>query len=238
LAKACAAQPAGNKGRKAMKKIFGLTVLFLIAQCGCNSAYNQTTEPKDKNETASKSNSENNKTESNISKESAAKNAEKYRNDPQSFSWIYGMALTNVVYGNEFGNSQGHPELGYKRETVPPANPEKLRTFKEVKASTIENFIERNRTTERLRSSYDVKYIIQVVDGNDSYEKLLARFDQKVFGVVGLSKAGFSEDFTQSLIYVEFYGHDKLLQRKYLMTTWDISGVGAHEVASKWFSAE
>jgi hypothetical protein len=217
-----------------MKKIFGLMVLFLIAQCSCVSTSNQTAELKDKVETTSKSISE-----SNNSKESADKFAEKYRNDPQNFSWmVYGTALTIVAYGNEFGNSDGYSELGYKRETIKPVNTEKLKTFEGLKTSTIESFIERNRTTEKLRSSYDVKYVIQVVEGNDSNEKLLARFKQKVLGVVGLSKAGFSEDFTQSLTYVEFYGNDKLLQRKYLLETWDIYEAGASVKATKWFSAE
>jgi len=54
--------------------------------------------------------------------------------------------------------------------------------------------------------------------------------------IVGISRVGFNEDFTQSLIWIEFYGMDKKLKRRYLLITWDPVQQNVNE--TKWFSAE
>ena len=95
----------------------------------------------------------------------------------------------------------------------------------------------RMTSPEKLHDDYDVKHGLQVVDKKSSNEKLLVSLNQThkdIKYLVGLSRLGFNEDFTQSLTYVEFYGMDKLLQRKYVLISWE----GSMVKETKWFSAE
>lgn len=225
-----------------MKKMFGLIFFFLFIQCSCNSNPSQKTEPQNNDsKNAPKTNATNNKTENSNSADGLKRPLESYPVNLQMFcDMIYGSVLENIVFKDVFGKIKPTETLAVRRETIPHENIEKLRNLPEIDPALIDKLIERNTTTEKLRDGYDVKHSIKVVDTNSTNENLLVSLNQKekdVKYLLGLSKSGFNKDFTQSLTYVEFYNLNKVLQKKYILITWDYSQ-GSMIQDTKWISAE
>ena len=226
---------------------------FLFIQCSCNSNSNQKTEPQNSNQKTEAQNNDsknppkadatNNQTEnSNSTEEQLKRPLETYPDNLQMFcDMVYESVLEHITYKEVFGKIKPTETLALKRETIAHQNIEKLRSFPELDPAIIDKLIERNTTNEKLRDDYEVKHFIKVVDANSTNEILLVSLNQKekdVKYLLGLSKSGFNKDFTQSLTYVEFYNLNKVLQKKYILITWDYSQGGSVIQDTKWFPAE
>jgi hypothetical protein len=225
-----------------MKKSFGLMFFFLLAHCSCNSITSQKPEQQNNNSTELVETESTNKKDENSKVEERLKRP--FENSLVSLGrfcdGVYGATLESLIYQKVFGNIEPMETIALKRVTIFPQNVEKLRSYSEINPLTIDKFIENNKTTEKLRKDgYDVLHSIQVVDKKFSDETLLITLNRKskdIKYLAGLSRIGYNEDFTQSLTYVEFYNLNKILQKKYVLITWN--SVQNEIKDTKWFSAE
>jgi len=225
-----------------MQKLLGLMFLVVLTQFSCTTSSSQRPEPpNNKPPETSKINSENSRPENNnMSKPKGA--AEKFDDNPEPYvDMVYSSDLTSIAYGKEFGPIGTGDTLAYKRETILPQNIEKLRSFTEINPAAIDKLIERNKTTEKLKGDYDVKHSIFRVDKKSSDANLLPLLNRErkdIKCLIGFSRIGYNEDFTQSLTYVEYYDLTKTLRKKYILINWDYSQGGSMVKDTKWFPAE
>lgn len=162
---------------------------------------------------------------------------------------VYGQVLESVAYGkyeyNKSTFSFDHTDwfdkratgnwLAVRRRTISPENLDEVKSFSDLPEDLINDFIEKNKTQERLNDDYDVKFALGVNDFKGAMQSFFKEQDRKwnmrdkswaLRAVVGLSRVGFTISHKQSLVYVEFYNPVSGLQKKYCLTTWKREGIG------------
>ncbi len=207
--------------------LFIFTIFLLLFQLSCDLSSGQTTRQKTNLIIETSSN------------KVISDNSQKNDRDDDSVMF-YGAIIETICYQSDFHKFSG-TTVGFKRETIKSENVEILKSITEINPATIDNFIQRNAITKKLIDGYGVKYDLQAIDKEDSYENLLEFAHKKnlrIKSIIGLSRIGFSQDKTQSLAYFEFYGSDRNLKKNYILITWDYSQGGSMVKDVKWFSAE
>jgi len=171
---------------------------------------------------------------------------------------VYGQVLESIAYGgdkyNESTTSFDHTDwfdpratgnwMAVRRQTISPENLDEVKSFSELPKDLINDFIEKNKTKERLNDDYDVKFALGVTNFKGTTESFFKEQDRKwkmrdklwtLKAVVGLSRVGFTQSHKQSLVYVEFYNPVTGLQKKYCLTTWKREGIGIMDEDVKFF---
>ena len=153
---------------------------------------------------------------------------------------VYAVLLEDFGYNtNESGNW-----MIVRKETIAPNDLEEVKYLPDLSPAVVGDFIENNETKEKLHDDYDVKFGLKIIEIKGSLESIFKTEDAKgrkdeplitLKAIVGLSRVGFNEDNTQSLVYVEYYRPEKGTQKKYCLITWKREGLGIMRESIKWF---
>lgn len=158
---------------------------------------------------------------------------------------VYSNVLTSVVYGVDtpdskdvFDSISGYEWLTIRKETVAPENLDEIKSLPNLSEDLINDFIEKNKSKEKLEDGYEVKIRHNVIFQNDSLESFFSRQKKNhphLKAIIGLSGIGFNSNRTQSLTYVEYFNPEKQLQKKYCLITWKRDGIRITNENIEWF---
>ena len=119
-----------------------------------------------------------------------------------------------------------------------PENLDEIRALSDLSKDLVDDFIEKNKSKEKLGNGYDVKISYDVAVQNNSLEslfKIKKKKQPRLKAIIGLSKVGFNFDKTQSLVYVEYFNLEKQLLKKYCLISWKREGNSLRDEDIKWF---
>ncbi|MBS1795277.1 MAG: hypothetical protein JSS81_15580 [Acidobacteria bacterium] len=93
-------------------------------------------------------------------------------------------------------------------QTIAPPDSDALSALTDVDRETIDDFIEKNKTSNKLTGYFDVYAKVELFEVRDSVEAALQNIKirfPKSAGLIRLSAIGTNGDRSQTLIYVEIY---------------------------------
>jgi hypothetical protein len=162
--------------------------------------------------------------------------------------------LTNVVYDQKSADSGitfgviGGNYLSVMNETIVPQNFDELKNLPDLTNDLINDFIEKNKSKEKILATGDINFAIDIVNRKGSMDSIFKWKESvlksekksvwKLKGVVALSRTGFDANHTHTLTYVEFYNAATQLQKKYCLISWKCDGETVRDKDVKWFEAK
>lgn len=99
-----------------------------------------------------------------------------------------------------------------------------LNDLTNVSQETINNFIEKNKTSKKIKKHFDVYAKIDLIKVSDSIDvtlKLIKEKYPKSEGIILLSKIGTNNDSSQTLIYMEHYDLSGDINKQFCITSED-----------------
>jgi pimeloyl-ACP methyl ester carboxylesterase len=162
-----------------------------------------------------------------------------YQNAPATDDIVYGAVLEAMAYDSDdtFGSVGGFMPLRLKRETIIPGDLAELDSLAELPADLKSDFLEKNKSADKLRDQYDAEINISTVDEKGSVAEIFekrSKTEKKPFGVIGLSKVGFDKNHSRSLVYVEFFSSENKRITHYCLINWKRDGNGLRTVGHRW----
>jgi len=142
---------------------------------------------------------------------------------------VYTNVLRTVFYnrkeigsfGNDSFDAMGARDLLlYKKRMVSIDKSDIPESLGGVDPETLSDFKRVVGEPEDLRDAYDVKASLLAVEGAKNLDELLLRQKQKLpdaKAIVGLSRLGFNSSKTQALLYLEYFGSERHLQRSFVV---------------------
>lgn len=123
------------------------------------------------------------------------------------------------------------------QNTIQFADVDQLRQLTGVSQETLDDFVEKNKNSEKLRKRFDVYAKISMIEVDESIEKtvdLIEKDNPDSEGLILMSRIGSSPDNSETLIYMEHYDLSNNVTKQFCLIR-KMNGRVVTDV--KWISA-